>query len=79
MLIRVSNQLTTGTKQSQNRVPQKNKPWYHVLVHEAVLTTYVAERNLEPDESVAPIKHPMLGDFFSRFESGRYVSDDRAN
>ncbi len=58
--------------------PPKNKPWYHVLVHEAVLTTYVAERNLEPDESVAPIKHPMLGDFFSRFESGRYVSDDRA-
>ena len=59
--------------------PPKNKPWYHVLVHEAVLTTYVAERNLKPDESVAPIKHPMLGDFFSRFESGRYVSDYRAN
>ena len=59
--------------------PPKDKPWYHVLVHEAVLTTYVAERNLESDESVAPIKHPMLGDFFSRFESGRYVSDDRAN
>jgi len=59
--------------------PPKNKPWYHVLVHEAVLTTYVAARNLKPDESVAPIKHPMLGDFFSRFESGRYVSDYRAN
>ncbi len=59
--------------------PPKDKPWYHVLVHEAVHTTYVAERNLEPDESVAPIRHPMLQDFFSRFESGRYVSDDRAN
>ncbi len=59
--------------------PPKNKPWYHVFVHEAVLTAYVAERNLKPDESVAPIKHPMLGDFFSRFESGRYISDDRAN
>ncbi len=59
--------------------PPKDKPWYHVLVHEAVHTTYVAERNLEPDEIVAPIRHPMLQDFFSRFESGRYVSDDRAN
>ena len=59
--------------------PPKNKPWYHVLVHEAAHTTYVAERNLEPDESVAPIRHPLLESFFSRFESGRYVSGDRAN
>ena len=59
--------------------PPKDKPWYHVLVHEASHTTYVAERNLKPDESVAPIRHPMLEDFFSRFESGRYVSDVRAN
>ncbi len=59
--------------------PPKDKPWYHVLVHEAAHMTYVAERNLEPDESVAPIMHPLLEDFFSRFESGRYVSDIRAN
>ena len=30
--------------------PPKDKPWYHVLVHEAMHSTYVAERNLEPDE-----------------------------
>ncbi len=59
--------------------PPKDQPWYHVLVHEAAHMTYVAERNLEPDESVAPIMHPLLEDFFSRFESGRYVSDIRAN
>ena len=59
--------------------PPKDRPWYHVLVHEAAHTTYVAERNLEPDESVAPIVHPMLRSFFSRFEGGRYVSGDRAN
>ena len=28
--------------------PPKDQPWYHVLVHEAELTTYVAEQNLEP-------------------------------
>ncbi len=59
--------------------PPKNRPWYHVLVHASVHTTYVAERNLEADDSVAPINHPMLGDFFSRFESGRYISEDRAH
>ena len=59
--------------------PPKDKPWYHVLVHEAVHSTYVAERNLEPDESVAPITHPMLDSFFSRFERGRYVGVDRTN
>lgn len=59
--------------------PPKDKPWYHVLVHEAVHSTYVAERNLEADECADAIRHPMLEDFFSRFENGRYISDDRAN
>ena len=59
--------------------PPRDRPWYHVLVHDAVHTTYVAERNLEHDESLDAIKHPMLGDFFSRFENGRYIRDDRAN
>ena len=59
--------------------PPKDKPWYHVLVHDALHATYVAERNLERDESAAPIKHPMLDSFFSRFESGRYVGVDRTN
>ena len=59
--------------------PPKDKPWYHVLVHESITSTYVAERNLERNESASPIKHPMLEHFFSRFENGRYISDDRAN
>ena len=60
-------------------LPPKDKPWYHVLVHESMHSTYVAERNLELDESAIPIKHPMLEHFFSRFENGRYISNDRAN
>lgn len=59
--------------------PPKDKPWYHVLVHGAVHSTYVAEKNLEHDASVEPISHPMLGQFFSRFEDGRYVREGRAN
>ena len=37
--------------------PPKDKPWYHVLVHEAVHTTYVAERNLKRDVVGDPIDH----------------------
>jgi len=59
--------------------PPKNRPWYHVLVHETAHATYVAERNLEPDESGEPIRHPMLWEFFSRFEDGRYRNDDFTN
>ena len=30
--------------------PPKNKPWYHVLVHAAEHSTYVAEQNLNQEE-----------------------------
>jgi len=53
--------------------PPKNKPWYHVLVHGKTHSTYVAEQNLDPDDSGEPINHPMLEYFFSKFENGMYV------
>ena len=56
--------------------PPKDKPWYHVLVNGAVHTTYVAEQNLEPDDTGEPISHPLLGQFFAEFNNGRYVSLD---
>jgi len=52
--------------------PPKDKPWYHVLVDQAVHSTYVAERNLERDNSVDPIRNPLADQFFSHFENGRY-------
>lgn len=55
--------------------PPKDQPWYHVLVHEAEHRTYVAERNLEPDLSGEPIRHPELMSHFDRFENGLYVTD----
>lgn len=55
--------------------PPRDAPWYHVLVHGARHSTYVAERHLEPDTSGEQIDHPALGQFFDRFEGGRYVRD----
>lgn len=54
--------------------PPKDAPWYHVLPDDALHTTYVAERNLEADESGAPVRHPLLDHFFEAFRNGRYVS-----
>lgn len=59
--------------------PPKDKPWYHVLVHGAEHSTYVAEQNLERDDSSHPIEHPMVSEFFDHFEAGRYYRDEPVN
>ncbi len=53
--------------------PPKDKPWYHVLVHNAEHTTYVAERNLEPDLTGEPINHPAIAYLFDGLRDGIYV------
>jgi heat shock protein HspQ len=65
-------------KVAQSR-PPKDKPWYHVLVDGADHSTYVAERNLDADDSSMPIRHPMVEQFFDRLENGRYISHDPIN
>lgn len=53
--------------------PPRDEPWYHVLVHDATHNTYVAERNLEPDETGEPIRHPLVNAVFESFHDGSYV------
>ena len=52
--------------------PPKDQPWYRILVDGADHMTYVAERNLEADPSAEPITHPLVEQYFSDFEDGRY-------
>jgi heat shock protein HspQ len=52
--------------------PPKDRPWYHVLVHGSDHTTYVSERNLEPDPSARPVSNPLVGLHFDEFRNGRY-------
>lgn len=70
-----------GTEEWYERMartrPPKDRPWYHVLVDGARHTTYVAERNLEPDEETAPVRHPLVERFFEGFEDGVYVPRQR--
>ena len=59
--------------------PPKDKPWYHVLVHDSDSTTYVAERHLQADDSGKQINHPLLGRRFGSFINGRYITKSRNN
>ncbi len=73
----------SGTEEWYEQValsrPPKDKPWYHVLVDGASHLTYVAERNLEPDESGRPVKHPLVKEFFTGFNKGAYSTKDLFN
>jgi heat shock protein HspQ len=42
-------------------------------------STYVAEQNLEPDDSLKPIVHPLIGQFFSKLENGKYIRNEPDN
>jgi len=53
--------------------PPKDEPWYHVLVNDATHTTYVAERNLQPDNSREMINHPLVDTYFASFDDDHYL------
>ena len=59
--------------------PPKDEPWDHVLVHNAVHQTYVAERNLDQDDSGERIQNPAIEALFSDFDGVRYTSRARSN
>ena len=59
--------------------PPKDKPWYKILVHNAVHETYVAERNLEADESEKSVNHPLIDIYFDGFANGLYSVIRRTN
>lgn len=59
--------------------PPKDKPWYHVLVDDGNMQTYVAEQFLLADESDEPINHPYVEMFFSGFDRDHYVSRQSIN
>ena len=54
--------------------PDRNQPWYNVLMHDSGgLSCYVAQSNLSFDPCAAPIEHPRVSCYFTRFENGVYI------
>lgn len=59
--------------------PPKDKPWYHVIVHDTASLTYVAEKNLEIDQSGHKVNHPMVDKLFTGLQNGHYINVNKAN
>ena len=59
--------------------PPKDKPWYHVLVDGAAHRTYVAERNLEPDEEGGPVRHDGINDYFQGLGDDGYIPRNKGH
>ena len=62
---------------SNNVQPDKNQPWYHVLVDGTMQNTYAAQENLDSDISDIPVVHPLVPFFFSEFRDGLYIRNDQ--
>ena len=62
---------------SNQTQPDRNQPWYHVLVDGSRINTYAAQTSLEADPSAEPIEHPLLEAFFGEFTGDAYVRNDR--
>jgi len=52
--------------------PDRNQPWYHVLVDGGEHTTYVAEENVAVSDDVSRVHHPLVRRFFTLYCNGRY-------
>ena len=57
--------------QKNRTKPDRDQPWYHVLVHGGN-ETYVAQSNLELDTDGAAINHPAVSRVFPSFFRGKY-------
>ncbi len=57
--------------------PEREQPWYHVLVDGASHVTYAAQTSLLPDEAMRAIAHPLVPFFFKSFTDGRYNRNER--
>ena len=54
--------------------PRKDQPFYHLLAEneETEYIANVSEQNLLEDVSGEPVRHPQIGEFFSRTADGHY-------
>ena len=52
--------------------PDRDQPWYHILVHGSTINTYAAQENLVNDTTGAPIDHPLIQHFFEGVDTQGY-------
>ncbi len=54
--------------------PRKDQPFYHLFAEneETEYIAYVSEQNLLADNSREPVRHPQIGEMFTRGRDGSY-------
>lgn len=52
--------------------PDTEQPWYHILVNNSTIQTYVAEQSLLVDHKHTEIQHPEIESHFRSVEKGSY-------
>ncbi len=52
--------------------PDRDQPWYRILVDGTDDATYAAEVDLEPDRVCGPVSHPAVEQAFSGYDGDRY-------
>lgn len=64
---------------SSDSRPPREQPWYSLLVDESEQVAYVAEENLEPDDTEEPVSHPAMAGLIGEFHHGRYTVHQTLN
>lgn len=57
--------------------PDKEKPWYYLLIDNKKTISYVAQEQLELVEEAKEIKHPLVEFFFDGFDGETYKRNQR--
>lgn len=59
--------------------PAKEQPWYHILVNNSDIQTYVAEHSLVPEHQDVEITNPMVDSFFRKIDRLQYQTQETMN
>jgi heat shock protein HspQ len=62
--------------QKNQTQPDRDQPWYHVLVDGSATCTYAAAENLAADPTGLPVTHPLVPFFFSGMKGDAYQRND---
>lgn len=62
--------------QKNQTQPDRDQPWYHVLVHGSLHATYAAQENLVEDPEPEPVSHPLVPLFFESFDGTRHIRNE---
>lgn len=47
--------------------PQREQPWYHLLVDGSHATTYAAQEYLIHEKDLTPVQHPLVSQYFESY------------